>query len=101
MLTIWVLTDGKRGHENQSLGLAEALARKTPARLEIIPAAENWTHAINWLLGRFPPGLNQPRPDLILAAGHDTHGPLLAARQPEPMAEFNEADRVAALVSHG
>jgi uncharacterized protein len=81
MLTIWVLTDGKRGHENQSLGLAEALARKTPARLEIIRVAENWTHAINWLLGRFPPGLNQPRPDLILAAGHDTHWPLLAARR--------------------
>ncbi len=81
MLTIWVLTDGKRGHENQSLGLAEALARKTPTRLHIIPVAGNWTHAINWLLGRFPPGLDNPRPDLILAAGHDTHWALLAARR--------------------
>jgi mitochondrial fission protein ELM1 len=81
MLTIWALTDGKRGHENQSLGLAEALAHKTPARVAIIPAAGNWTHAMNWLLGRFPPGLDQPRPELILAAGHDTHWPLLAARR--------------------
>jgi mitochondrial fission protein ELM1 len=81
MLTIWVLTDGKRGHENQSLGLAESLARRTPARLEIIHATGNWAHAINWLLGRFPPGLNHPRPDLIVAAGHDTHWALLAARR--------------------
>ncbi|MGA7950687.1 MAG: mitochondrial fission ELM1 family protein [Thiobacillaceae bacterium] len=81
MLTIWVLTDGKRGHENQSLGLAEALARKTPARLEIFAAAGNWTHALNWLLGRFPPGVERPRPDLILAAGHETHWALLAARR--------------------
>lgn len=81
MLTIWVLTDGKRGHENQSLGLAEALARKTPAHLQIIPVTRSWTQAIDWLLGRFPPGLDHPRPDLILAAGHDTHWALLAARR--------------------
>ena len=81
MLTIWVLTDGKRGHENQSLGLAEALARNTPAQLHIIPLPRSWTRAIDWLLGRFPPGLGLPPPDLILAAGHDTLWPLLAARR--------------------
>lgn len=81
MLTIWVLSDGKRGHENQSLGLAEALARKTASRIEVIPVERSPGWMFHWLLGRFPPGKNRSKPDLILAAGHATHMPLLAARR--------------------
>jgi mitochondrial fission protein ELM1 len=81
MLTVWVLTDGKRGHENQSLGLAEALARKTKTRIVTIPVSHTLDWLGNWLLGRFPGGQNHPRPDLIIAAGHSTHYSLLAARR--------------------
>jgi mitochondrial fission protein ELM1 len=81
MLIIWVLTDGKRGHENQSLGLAKALARKTSTQLETIRVNDGLGWLMNWLLGKFPPGQNCPKPDLILAAGHTTHFPLLAARR--------------------
>jgi uncharacterized protein len=81
MLTLWVITDGKRGHENQSLGLAEALARKASARVELIHVSDHLGWALDWLRGKFPPGNDRPQPNLILAAGHATHFPLLAARR--------------------
>ncbi len=81
MLTIWRFTDGKRGHENQTLGLAEALCRLAPCRLETVPVSGRRPGAIAWLLGRFPQGGKLPRPDLLLGAGHATHWPMLAARR--------------------
>ena len=33
-ITLWVLSDGRKGHENQSIGVAEALARRIPAAFE-------------------------------------------------------------------
>jgi mitochondrial fission protein ELM1 len=80
-LTLWRLTDGKPGHEKQSLGLARALQRLTGAvshDLAVHPRRGAW---LAWLLGRFPEGDGLPAPDLILAAGHATHVPALAARR--------------------
>lgn len=85
-LTLWRLTDGKPGHEKQSLGLARALQRLTDAAWHDIAvqgvktslAAAAW---LQWLLGRFRAGAPLPAPDLILAAGHATHVPALAARR--------------------
>lgn len=34
-LRIWVVTDGRAGIENQALGLAEAIARRTPAEISV------------------------------------------------------------------
>ena len=31
---LWVISDGRRGIENQALGLAEALARQTPITIK-------------------------------------------------------------------
>lgn len=81
MLSIWLFTDGKRGHENQSFGLAEALARLTECRIETLPVTQGWPYLFNWLIGRFPEGTNLPKPDLILGTGHATHWPMLAARR--------------------
>lgn len=85
-LTLWRLTDGKAGHEKQSLGLARALERLTGAACHDIAVQggqpttgiRGWLH---WLLGRFPAGEALPAPDLIIAAGHATHVPALAARR--------------------
>ncbi len=80
-LTLWRLTDGKPGHEKQSLGLARALQRLTGAvchDLAVHPGRGAW---LAWLRGRFPEGDGLPAPDLILAAGHATHVPALAARR--------------------
>lgn len=81
MLTLWRFTDGTRGHENQTLGLAEALCRLAPCRVETVPVSGGGSGAIAWLLGRFPQGGKLPRPDLLLGAGHGTHWPMLAARR--------------------
>jgi len=71
---IWVLCDGKPGHENQSLGLAEAVQRRVACEVRSIPLVR----------GMFWKRLREavraakclPDPDFILGAGHATHLPL-------------------------
>ncbi|MFN3545077.1 MAG: mitochondrial fission ELM1 family protein [Thiobacillus sp.] len=79
-LVVWVVSDGKPGHTNQSLGLAEALARATPTDIHVISAPPAWRAALAWLTKRMP-GRELPAPDLIVGAGHATHLTLLAARR--------------------
>ncbi len=79
-LAVWVISDGKPGHLNQSLGLAEALARATPTEIVTLAALPVWRAWLALLLKRFP-GAPSPAPDLILGAGHATHLTLLAARR--------------------
>lgn len=77
---VWLISDGKPGHLNQSLGLAEALARATPTTIHILPALPAWRVLLALLLKRFP-GPVLPAPDLIVGAGHAAHLTLLAARR--------------------
>ncbi|WP_292050634.1 MULTISPECIES: mitochondrial fission ELM1 family protein [unclassified Brevundimonas] len=53
-LSIWVVSDGRTGIENQSLGLAEAIAAQTPAAIS--------RHIVRWkpAFDRWPSGLKQP-----------------------------------------
>lgn len=79
-LVVWIVSDGKPGHVNQSLGLAEALARAIPTAIHTLPAQPALRAGLAWLLRRrLAQGL--PAPDLILGAGHATHLTLLAARR--------------------
>ncbi len=75
-LIIWLLCDGKPGHENQSLGLADALARRMPCEVHRISLAGK-----RGLICRVKSALaasgNYPKPDLIIAAGHATHPALI------------------------
>jgi len=77
---VWIVSDGKPGHLNQSLGLAEALARATPTEIHTLPALPAWRAGLALLLKRFP-GPPLAAPDLIVGAGHATHPTLLAARR--------------------
>lgn len=77
---VWLVSDGKPGHLNQSLGLAEALARATPVTLHTLPALPAWRALLALLLKRVP-GSALPAPDLIVGTGHATHLTLLAARR--------------------
>ncbi len=79
-LVVWVVSDGKPGHVNQSLGLAEALARATPTGIHPLPALPAWRAWLALLLKRFPDN-TLAKPDLIVGAGHATHVTLLAARR--------------------
>lgn len=77
---IWVISDGKPGHVNQSLGLAEALLRASPGSIHIVPALPGWRASLIWLF-KHPAYKTLPAPDLIVGAGHATHLSLLAARR--------------------
>ncbi|MBT9589604.1 MAG: mitochondrial fission ELM1 family protein [Thiobacillus sp.] len=79
-MVVWVVSDGKPGHVNQSLGLAEALARATPTEIFTLPALPAWRAGLALLLKRAP-GASLPDPDLIVGAGHATHLTLLATRR--------------------
>ena len=79
-LVVWIVSDGKPGHVNQSLGLAEALARATPTDVHTLPALPAWRASLAWLLKRIP-GSARLAPDLVIGAGHATHPTLLAARR--------------------
>ena len=79
-LVVWIISDGKPGHVNQSLGLAEALARATPTEIHRLPALPAWRAWRALLLKRFSAN-NLPAPHLIIGAGHATHLTLLAARR--------------------
>ena len=79
-LIVWIVSDGKPGHVNQSLGLAEALARATPTAIHTVPALPAWRAWLALLIQCFPANA-LPAPDLIVSAGHATHLTLLAARR--------------------
>ena len=58
-----ILSDGKKGHENQSLGLAEALAKRSGLGYEIQRLSEKSSPKV--------------KPSALIATGHATHLPLL------------------------
>ena len=80
-MVVWRLTDGRRGHENQTLGLVEALAARCPLSVHELPVPTPAAALGGWLTGRFTAADGLPDPDLILAAGHRSHLALLAARR--------------------
>jgi mitochondrial fission protein ELM1 len=72
---IRILSDGKRGHENQSLGLAEALRSRTGAQIETLAFAPK-----AGVFSRMRRACHRnTAPQLLIAAGHRTHLPLLIA----------------------
>lgn len=74
-LRVWVLTEGIAGTENQCLGVAEALAARLPATIEVkrIGLRQPWRTLSPYIglecAGTFTPGLNGPWPDLLIASG--------------------------------
>ncbi len=76
-MRIRILSDGKQGHLNQSLGLAHALIEKVGGSVETIPL-----HGLSFL-DKIRTVVNDDttKPDLFISAGHATHIPLICARQ--------------------
>jgi mitochondrial fission protein ELM1 len=72
ILQILVLSDSKLGHENQSLGLAEAMARQRPAEIHMLRFSGKGelfakVREISAIRQRVP------KLDFIITAGHATH----------------------------
>lgn len=86
-ITLWVLSDGRKGHENQSMGVAEALARRIPAAIETrhlrlalwaaaLPAAVLWRLIAGagsgggaFVLAEGTQHLAPPWPAMVIGAG--------------------------------
>lgn len=80
-LILWRFSDGRRGHDAQSRGLCEALARRRPVQTCELAAVRAAAALGALLRGRFPPAAALPDPDLLIGTGHGTHLGLLAARR--------------------
>lgn len=77
---IWIISDGKPGHLNQSRGLAEALARQRSVSIHEQPALGR-CQALGLLLRPGRSAEAQPsRPALLIGTGHGTHLSLLALK---------------------
>lgn len=76
-MEIWVLSDGKPGHLNQSLGLTYALLDKIPGHLSIIDLSGRSFFEKLRLISKQS---DLPTPDIIIGTGHGTHIALLKAR---------------------
>ncbi|WP_315853576.1 mitochondrial fission ELM1 family protein [Marinobacterium arenosum] len=80
MTRLWIISDGKPGHLNQSLGLADALRRFRPDWQQHQTAPLKPGQALTSLLRkRWPESVDGEPPALVIGAGHGTHLSLLAA----------------------
>jgi len=78
-LVVWRFCDGKAGHDNQSQGLLDALMALRPVE-SVARSPLPWPMAFYTGLWRRWTDAS-PVPDLLIGAGHRTHGSLLAARR--------------------
>ncbi|MBA4503633.1 mitochondrial fission ELM1 family protein [Marinobacterium marinum] len=76
---VWIVSDGKPGHLNQSRGLAEALARRCDVDISEQPPLGR-LQALRLCFGSGLPRMDD-KPALIVGAGHATHLSLLALRR--------------------
>ncbi len=80
---IWVISDGKAGHESQSLGLASAIGALTDSGLRVIRDDASSKGPLGWLFARTPtptPDDLGP-PDIVIGAGTATHALLRACKK--------------------
>lgn len=80
-LNIWRFTDGKRGHENQTLGLVAALRSLTSVEEQVLQGSDLEVRFVDRIRRRFPIGKDYPSPHLLLGAGRLTHRALLTAKR--------------------
>ena len=88
---LWVISDGRRGIENQALGLAEALARQTPITIKrkIIgsdPSFAALPPSVQYKRRSKPVkyGLAAPFPDIAIGCGRQAMTPLRAIKAANP-----------------
>ncbi len=70
----WAVHDGRAGIRNQALGLAEAVARAAPLRIEerVVATSRGWAGLAERMGFSHDPALNPPWPNLWIACGRRT-----------------------------
>ncbi|MEB8432553.1 ELM1/GtrOC1 family putative glycosyltransferase [Cocleimonas sp. KMM 6892] len=81
VLNVWVLTDGRPGHANQSEGLVEAISKYREVSISRPPLLTTLQALKMWLFNWCFKNKKEDAPDLIVGAGHQTHLSLLAYRR--------------------
>jgi mitochondrial fission protein ELM1 len=78
---IWRFTDGKAGHDKQSLALVESLMNQTKCRLFDFNVQGQRNPILNIIFKNYklPEGITKP--DIAIGAGHKTHLHLLAIKR--------------------
>ncbi|MBC7966655.1 MAG: mitochondrial fission ELM1 family protein [Fuerstia sp.] len=78
---IWRLLDGRSGHENQVIGLTEAISRTRAVHFFDIYINQSLRGLRSLIPGRLSFAESLPAPDLLIGAGHATHLPMLASQK--------------------
>jgi len=81
MPVVWRYTDGKPGHENQTLGLIQALSEHLDIQVCALAALPPMQALWSLISGHYPKQTSLPDPWLVIGAGHATHLSVLAARR--------------------
>lgn len=89
--SVWVISDGRRGIENQALGLAEALDRQSPINItrKIIgsdPSFAALPPRLQYLRRSKPVkyGLAAPFPQIVIGCGRQAIAPMRAIKKASP-----------------
>ena len=80
-VVIWRLLDGRSGHENQVIGLTEAISRSRAVQFFDIYINQSLRGLRSLIPGRLSFAKTLPAPDLLIGAGHATHLPLLTSQK--------------------
>jgi mitochondrial fission protein ELM1 len=81
VLTVWRITDGKAGHDSQTIGLCNAIKKIKDINCFDVKAESAFSNLKNFALNQFPSGRELPYPDLIIGAGHGCHLTMLSAKK--------------------
>ena len=78
---IWRFTDGKAGHDKQSLALVDSLMNQTKCRLFDFNVQDQRNPILDLIFKNYklPEGISKP--DIAIGAGHKTHLHLLAIKR--------------------
>lgn len=80
-MVIWRFTDGKPGHDSQSLGLAYALKELVDCEIHNVDSHTPLLALVGPTFCRNSDVLKLPSPNLIIGAGRKTHIPIFATKR--------------------
>ena len=78
---IWRFTDGKAGHDKQSLALVESLMNQTKCRLFDFNVQDQRNPILDIIFKNYKLPEGTTKPDIAIGAGHKTHLHLLAIKR--------------------
>lgn len=79
-IVIWIISDQRRGHFNQSIALGNAISKLRKVDQYVLNVDITARSYILFAKSFYTEGFKLPRPDLIIATGHKTHITALYSR---------------------